>query len=101
MAHTICHTNLKIGQANRQIYKARFPACMMLESGRIRLVRPSALIIAPIKSERPAKLPIAPRYTFGPYNFQKNSKKAVYRALFLTRDYNTKSQKSKKLPGKL
>jgi hypothetical protein len=30
----------------------------------------------------------------------KNSKKAVYRALFLTRDYNTKSQKSKKLPGK-
>ena len=30
----------------------------------------------------------------------KNRKKAVYRALFLTRDYNTKSQKSKKLPGK-
>jgi hypothetical protein len=30
----------------------------------------------------------------------KNSKKAVYRALFLTRDYDTKAQKSKKLPGK-
>jgi hypothetical protein len=30
----------------------------------------------------------------------KNSKKAVYRALFLTSDYNTKSQKSKKLPRK-
>ncbi len=30
----------------------------------------------------------------------KNSKKAVYRALFLTWDYNTKSKKSKKLPGK-
>jgi hypothetical protein len=31
----------------------------------------------------------------------KNSKKIVYRAIyFLTRDYNTKSQKSKKLPGK-
>jgi hypothetical protein len=28
------------------------------------------------------------------------SKKAVDRALFLTGDYNTKSQKSKKLPGK-
>ena len=40
-----------------------------------------------------------PRDTFGPYDF-KNSKKAVYRALFLIRDYNTKSQKSKKLSGK-
>jgi hypothetical protein len=40
-------------------------------------------------------------YTFGPYGFQKKkSEKAVYRALFLTREYNTKSQKSKKLPGK-
>jgi hypothetical protein len=27
-----------------------------------------------------------------------NSKKAVYRALFLTWDYNAKSQKSKQLP---
>jgi hypothetical protein len=30
----------------------------------------------------------------------KNSKKAVYGALFRTGDYNTKSQKSKTLPGK-
>ena len=30
----------------------------------------------------------------------KYGEKAVYRAIFLTRDYNTKSQKSKKLPGK-
>jgi hypothetical protein len=43
MAHTISDTNLKIGQVNRQIYKV--PACMMLESGRIRLVRSSAVII--------------------------------------------------------
>jgi hypothetical protein len=37
MTHTISHTNLKIGEAF-----TRFPKCMMLESGRIRLVRPSA-----------------------------------------------------------
>jgi hypothetical protein len=30
----------------------------------------------------------------------KTAQKKVYRALLLTRDYNTKSQKSKKLPGK-
>ena len=57
------------------------------------------LSLSTIKCECNAKLPIEPRYTFGPYDFKK-SKKAVYRALFLTRHYNTKSQKSKKLPGK-
>ena len=43
MAHTVSHTNLKIGQVNRQIYKV--PHLLMLESGRVRLVRPSAVII--------------------------------------------------------
>ena len=41
--HTICHTNLKIGQVDRQF--TSFPTFMMPESGRIRLVRPSAVII--------------------------------------------------------
>ena len=40
------------------------------------------------------------RVTLLAHTIFKNSKKAVYRALFLSRDYNTKSQKSKKLPGK-
>ena len=40
------------------------------------------------------------RVTVLAHTIFKNSKKAVYRALFLTRDYNPKSQKSKKLPGK-
>jgi hypothetical protein len=45
---------------------------MMLESGRFRLIRPSAVIIThKQKSECPAKLPIEPRDNFGPYDFQK------------------------------
>ena len=40
------------------------------------------------------------RVTLLAHTISKNSKKAVYRALFLTRDYNTKSKKSKKLLGK-
>jgi hypothetical protein len=43
---------------------------------------------------------LSSRVTLLAHTIFKNSKKAVYRALFLTWDYNTKSQKSKKLPGK-
>jgi hypothetical protein len=45
MARTISHTCtiLKIGQVIDKF--TRFPTCMMLESGRIRLVRPPAVII--------------------------------------------------------
>jgi hypothetical protein len=70
----------------------------MLESGPVRLVRPLAVIITN-KKWVSGKFHVEPRDTFGPYDFQNNIKKAVYRA-FLTRDYNTKSQKLKKLPEK-
>jgi hypothetical protein len=73
---------------------------MMLESGPIRPVRPFAAIRSPRKSESTAKLSIEPRDTFWPIQFLKYSGKAFHRALFLTWGYNTKSQKSKKLPGK-
>jgi hypothetical protein len=43
MTHTVSHTNSKIGQANRQIYKV--PACTVLVCGPIRLVGPLAVII--------------------------------------------------------
>ena len=39
------------------------------------------------------------RVTLLAHTIFKNGKKVVYRVLFLTRDYNTKSQKSKKLPA--
>jgi hypothetical protein len=74
---------------------------MMLESGRIRLVRPSAVVITHKKWMYMYQLTsFKSRVTLLAHTIFKNSKKAVYRALFLIRDYNTKSQKSKNLPGK-
>ena len=72
---------------------------MMLESGRIRLVRPSAVSITHKKWKYEPTSNRAALH-FWPIRFSKIAKKQFIEHFFLTRDYNTKSQKSKKLPGK-
>jgi hypothetical protein len=71
---------------------------MMLVCGRICLVRPSAIII----THKKWKFQLIFEDCFhkkrkGKRIYKKCSGNAVYRALFLTGDYNTKSQRSKKL----
>jgi hypothetical protein len=75
---------------------------MMPKSDRIRLVRPSAVIINHKKwvyrvtSYRVYRA----AWHFWPIPISKIAKKLFIEHFFLTGDYNTKSQKSKKLPGK-
>ena len=59
----------------------RFPACLMLESAPIRLVRPSAVIITH-KKVSVGKNYLLNRVTVLAHTIFKNSKKAVYGALF-------------------